>query len=229
MSLEAVLFDAGNTLVYAHAGRLAEIFRSEGSEADEGSVAEAELQARRSLHDAIKQGHVGTEPAVWHEYFTVLFKNGGVPADRMEAVGRKVRDVHAVDHLWTGVAPGTADALSALLAAGLRLGVISNADGRMEDVLERAGLRSFFEFVVDSEVIGVEKPDPAIFAEGCRRLALPPASCLYVGDLYPVDYVGATAAGMSAVLLDPLGLHDQRVPTVASLAELPSFVAARSA
>ena len=225
MSLEAVLFDAGNTLVYAHPGRLAEIFRSEGSEADEGTVADAELQARRRLHDGIKQGHAGTEPEVWHEYFVALFRNGGVPADRMEAVGRKVRDVHAVDHLWTAVATGTEDALSALLAAGLRLGVISNADGRMEAVLERCGLRSFFEFVVDSEVVGVEKPDPAIFAEGCRRLALPPASCLYVGDLYPVDYVGATAAGMSAVLLDPLGLYDHSVPTVTSLSELPGYVA----
>ena len=225
MSVEAVLFDAGNTLVYAHPGRLAEIFRSEGSEVDEDRVADAELQARRSLNAAIKQGHAGTEPHVWHEYFTALFRNGGVSPDRMEAVGRKVRDIHAVDHLWTGVAPGTEDALSALLAAGLRLAVISNADGRIESVLERCGLRPYFEFVVDSEVVGVEKPDRAIFMEGCRRLDLSPASCLYVGDLYPVDYVGATAAGMSAVLLDPLGLYDHRVPTVASLSELPDYVA----
>jgi HAD superfamily hydrolase (TIGR01549 family) len=225
MSFEAVLFDAGNTLVHAHPGRLTEIFRSEGSDADEDSVAEAELQARRVLHDAIKQGHAGTEPEVWHEYFVALFRRGGVPADRMEAVGRKVRDVHAVDHLWSGVAQGTEEALSSLLSAGLRLGVISNADGRMEALLERCGLGRYFEFVVDSQVVGVEKPDPAIFREGCRRLGLPPASCLYVGDLYPVDYVGATGAGLSAVLLDPLGLCDHQVPTVASLSELPAYVA----
>lgn len=225
MSLRAILFDAGNTLIYADPARMAEIFRSEGSEADAGTVADAELKARRALHDAIRDGHVGTEPEVWHEYFVALFRHGGVSPDRMEAVGRRIREVHAVDHLWTQVEPGTEEALGALLDARFRLGVISNADGRIEKVLERCGLRPFFEFVVDSEIVGAEKPDPVIFQEGCRRLGLPADSCLYVGDLYPVDYLGATAAGMSAVLLDPLGLHDHRAPTIASLTELPSYAA----
>jgi len=227
--IRAVLFDAGNTLIYADPARMAEIFRSEGSEADTSTVAGAELRARRSLHEAIKDGHVGTEPEVWHEYFVALFRHGGVSPDRMEAVGRRIREVHAVDHLWTHVAPDTEAALDALREAGMRLGVISNADGRIEEVLERCGLRPYFEFVVDSQVVGVEKPDPAIFQEGTRRLGLPAEACLYVGDLYPVDYLGATAVGMSAVLIDPLGLHGHRAPTIGALTELPSYVASLAA
>ena len=108
----------------------------------------------------------------------------------------------------------------ALRDAGYRLAVISNADGRVAGVLREVGLDPFFEFVLDSAVVGVEKPDPEIFREGCRRLELDPARCLYVGDLYPVDYLGATGAGLEAVLLDPLGVHRARAPTVGTLGEL---------
>ena len=229
MNVEAVLFDAGNTLVYAETERMAEIFRSQGADVDADAVARGELKARRILHDAIKDGHAGTEAEVWNRYFLALFQAAGVPADRIEEVGRRIYEVHAADHLWTGVAPGTEEALGALRDAGQRLAVISNADGRIEEVLVRCGLRPHFEFVLDSEIVGVEKPDPAIFAEACARLGLLPASCLYVGDLYPVDYIGATGAGMQAVLIDPLGLHEHRAPTVASLGDLPAHVASLTA
>lgn len=224
MTLSAVLFDAGNTLVYAHPGRMAEIFRAAGAPATPETVRTAERAARRLLHDAVRDGHAGTEPEVWGAYFAALLDGSGVPDGGREAAGRGIRDVHASDHLWTWVEPGTAEALQTLRDDGLRLGVISNADGRMEAVLEEVGLRPFFEFVVDSERVGVEKPDPRIFREGCRLLDLPPEACLYVGDLYPVDYVGATGAGLQAVLLDPLGVHADRAPTIPDLQALPAYV-----
>ena len=85
--------------------------------------------------------------------------------------------------------------------------------------------RVHFEFVVDSELFGVTKPDPEIFLEGCRRMGLPPEECLYVGDLYPVDYLGATRAGLQAVLFDPWDFHVGEAPRIRSLGELPSLLA----
>ena len=205
--------------------RLARIFTEAGWPADGERVRAAELAARRRLHEAIRDGHVGTEPEVWREYFSSLFEGVGVGPEGRGDVGRRIRDVHAADHLWTYVAEGTVDALRALSAQGHRLAVISNADGRMEELLDRVGLRRHFEFVLDSEKVGVEKPDPAIFLEACRLLDLPPSACLYVGDLYPVDYLGAVGAGLNAVLLDPMGFHEGRAPRVATLGELPAFVA----
>lgn len=184
----------------------------------------AERVARTLLHDAVAEGHAGTEPEVWREYFLRLFRESGVPEEGLEGVGRRLREVHAREHLWTWVEEGTDDALEALAGAGHRLGVISNADGRVEGVLEAVGLRHHFEFVVDSEVVGVEKPDPAIFQEACRRLELSPEECLYVGDLYPVDYLGARRAGMGAVLLDPSGYHRERAPGVPALADLGPYI-----
>lgn len=220
----AILFDAGNTLVYADPVRLAEIFRGVGAEVDEEGVQGAELRARRILHESVRRGHAGTEPEVWRGYFERLFLEAGVPGEGMEAAGQRLREAHRRDHLWTGVAPGTHETLEALAEAGHRLAVISNADGRMEALLERVGLTRHFEFVLDSEVAGVAKPDPAIFQAATARLELDAAECLYVGDLYPVDYLGAKGAGLDAVLLDPLGMHGERAETVASLPELPAFV-----
>ncbi|GMV04203.1 MAG: hypothetical protein AMXMBFR53_04840 [Gemmatimonadota bacterium] len=204
---------------------MAELLAAAGAKADAQGVAAAELEARRALHAALDQGVADTEPTVWRDYFGAIFRGAGVPDAGMEEAGRLLREVHAHDHLWTHVAEGTHEALTALAGAGYRLGVISNADGRVEGVLEEVGLRRHFEFVVDSELFGAEKPDPSIFLEGCRRMGLPPAACLYVGDLYPVDYLGATRAGLGAVLLDPLGLHEGRAPRVAALGELEAFLA----
>jgi len=204
---------------------MADIFAAAGADTDAERVAAAEREARRALHRALDQGHADTEPLVWKAYFAAIFSGAGGPDERMEEAGRLLREVHARDHLWTRVAEGTEEALAALSEAGYRLGVISNADGRVEGVLEEVGLRRHFEFVVDSELFGAVKPDPSIFLEGCRLMDLPAESCVYVGDLYPVDYLGATRAGLGAVLLDPLGLHEGRAPRIGVLGELGAFLA----
>ena len=222
--LRAVLFDAGNTLVRIDPERMRSVYRAAELKLDRDRFHEAELRARSVLHDGVRRGHKGTEPEVWRAYFERLFALTGVPARAMDAVSDGVRREHAADHLWTSAVPGTAETLRSLSGAGYRLGVISNADGRMEAALDRAGLRALVEFVIDSEVVGVEKPDPGIFEAGCDAMGLPPGACVYVGDLYPVDYVGARGAGLEAVLVDPLGVHSGRAETVSALPELPDWL-----
>jgi len=223
--VRAVLFDAGNTLVYADGDRMADILRSVGTDTDGPGVRTAEREARRHLHLALGSDGRDTQPRVWADYFAEIFRRTGVPEDRMAEAGRILTETHGQDHLWTQVAAGTTEALSTLGEAGFRMGVISNADGRIEALLDEVGLLGHFEFVVDSEVFGATKPDEEIFLEGCRRMGLPPRECLYVGDLYPVDYLGATAAGLQAVLFDPWDFHDGKAPRIRSLGELPGFLA----
>lgn len=204
---------------------MADMLRAVGAETDGPRVRAAEREARRLLHRALGSEGRDTQPEVWKNYFAAIFSETGVPRDRMREAGRLLTETHAGDHLWTQVAEGTTETLSALAAAGYRLGVVSNADGRMEALLASVGLRDHFEFVVDSELFGAAKPDPSIFLEGCRRMGLPPERCLYVGDLYPVDYLGATRAGLRAVLFDPWGFHDGATPRIRSLGELPALLA----
>ena len=131
----------------------------------------------------------------------------------MDEVGACLRALHAEGHLWCRLEPGTREALDRLRSGGLRLAVVSNSDGRVEEALAAADLRDYFDVVLDSALVGVEKPDPAIFRAALDALGVAPSQALYVGDLYDVDVVGARAAGMDAVLLLPgaaSGVHDCR-------------------
>ena len=83
--------------------------------------------------------------------------------------------------------------------------MVSNSDGRAEWHLRNAHVLEGLEFVVDSHVVGVEKPNPAIFRVALDRLGVPAARALYVGDIRSVDEGGAAAAGVHFVLIDPWG------------------------
>lgn len=154
-------------------------------------------------------------------YLEALFLEAGVPPGRMGEVRERLTELHAERHLWGGVAEGTLEALNRLRRAGLQLGVVSNSDGRVEEALSAAGLRGCFDVVIDSALVGVEKPDPAIFRAALDALRVSPGQALYVGDLYEIDVVGANAAGMPAVLLAPAGMPQPLgCATVASLRAL---------
>ena len=71
--------------------------------------------------------------------------------------------------------------------------------------MEDAGLRGHFAHVIDSAIVGAEKPDPRIFEHALEAAGASAERTLHVGDLYSVDVVGARAAGVHAVLLDPFG------------------------
>ena len=110
--------------------------------------------------------------------------------------------LHREKHLWSGVDPEVGPSLDKLLASGLRLGVVSNSDGRADEALIAADIRDRFEFVVDSQLVGFEKPDPRIFDFAFRQFGFGPQHVTYVGDLYEVDVVGARRAKTGC---DPAG------------------------
>jgi putative hydrolase of the HAD superfamily len=224
MKFQAVLFDAGNTLVFIDPEVVLPIFRTHGAVLRPETFWEAEFEARTALAERVLQGATGTEPELWHRYFVDLFRGCGVPENRLDRLGKVIRDVHRERHLWTHIDPRTRPALRRLRNAGYRLAVISNADGRIRQVMEEVGLTEFLEFVIDSEEEGVEKPHPRIFHLACDRLEVEPQACLYVGDLYPVDVLGARAAGLEAVLLDPLDRLDYPVDRIQDVAALPAFL-----
>jgi len=217
VSLRAVLFDAGNTLLFLDYGRLArEVGRALGRPLAAEDLA---LQAKPAALALERADTTDRERA--SDYLERLFLLAGVPA---EAIGQ-VRDVllrlHRQQHLWSASDERTPLALERLRNAGIRLGVVSNSDGRCEEALIAADLRKYFDVVVDSHDVGVEKPDPRIFWHALHQMAIAPADALYVGDIYEVDVVGARRAGMNVILLDPLKNHDERdAQTARSIAEL---------
>ena len=103
--------------------------------------------------------------------------------------------------------------------------MVSNSNGSVEGLLDRLGLGASLAFVIDSAVVGVEKPDPRIFRLALARAGVEPGQAVYVGDLYSVDVIGARAAGIEGILLDPRGYWGPRdcatAPTVADVVAPP--------
>ena len=224
MPIKAIIFDAGNTLIFINPRVVVPVLREHGADVDEEGLRKAEFFARTRLTRRVEEGAFGTENHIWKEYFENLLRTSGVPEDRIEETGNRIVEIYEDRHLWTHMDPSTGPALDRLLQAGYRLAVISNADGRIESLIEGAGIRDRFEFVMDSEIEGVEKPDSEIFLRACRRLGLPPGECLYVGDLYPVDVLGARKAGLEALLLDPFDGFDYPVDRLPDVSALPDYI-----
>src|SRR6476646_4576460 len=197
--LRAVLFDAGNTLLFLDYTRMADaVSRAVGVPLTGPDLAAVAPTAARAMEQSRASDR---ERAV--AYLEALFLAAGVPSARMPEVRELLMRLHGELHLWSGIAPDSHETLARLRRAGLRLGVVSNSDGRVEEALTAAGLRPYFDVVVDSALAGVEKPDPAIFRPALEALDVSAEEALYVGDLYEVDVLGANAAGMPAVLLVP--------------------------
>jgi putative hydrolase of the HAD superfamily len=90
-------------------------------------------------------------------------------------------------------------ALEELTARGMRLGVISNWDERLRELLRGLRLDNYFETIIISCEAGYSKPSPVIFERAAEGLGLPPGSVLHVGDSLEMDVRGAESAGFHAV------------------------------
>lgn len=113
--------------------------------------------------------------------------------------------------------PFTQEVLVRLQKEGYALGLISNWDASCREVLRENGLNKLLDPIVVSWEAGVEKPDRRIFEHALSLCGEAPEECLYVGDNYYDDDVGAAAAGMACCILNPpgmLGIEELRLPWV---------------
>jgi putative hydrolase of the HAD superfamily len=230
--VQTILFDAGNTLVHLDYAFIAELLAVHDHPRSPLDIRRAEYVARAAIDRALTPAMPSAarpEQLLWPgttapqpSYFDVALDALGVPADEIPAIVAALRAHNAEECLWRVVEADTADVLAELTARGYTLGVISNADGRIEADLARLGLRRHFATVVDSHVVGVEKPDRRIFELALARLGVPPTAALYVGDVFAIDVLGARGAGLTPVLMDALACYPGPVDClrIARLAEL---------
>ena len=198
MAIRNLLFDAGGTIVFPNWTAIGEVLGLDGV-----ALSAAEPEGRRLLDEAPSAG----DASRWRLYMCAVARAAGAAEPTDEALLR-LRALHDRENLWDQVPDDVVPALEAL-ACRYRLALVSNSNGTVRRKLERVGLARFFETIVDSHEEGIEKPDPRLFALALERMGrgARAAESAYVGDLYHVDVVGARAAGMAAVLLDP---HDRQ-------------------
>jgi putative hydrolase of the HAD superfamily len=222
-NLEAILFDAGGTLVRIDYALVSAAAAALGVAVSERALLRGEAAARRAV-DAMADSRgslEGTDASRIGGYFENLVRSAGLPENAVGPVVRAMQAGHAESNLWRVPLEGVYETLRGLRARGVRAAVVSNGDGRIRAKLASLGLAEHVEFVVDSHDEGVEKPDPEIFQRALGRLGVPPERAAYIGDIYSIDAVGARAAGLVPILIDPTGAYaaaDCR--TIAALPEL---------
>jgi putative hydrolase of the HAD superfamily len=142
----------------------------------------------------------------------------GIPEDRLEEAIDKLVPVWrgpSLD-LWRRILNGSIAGLRRLHHADLRLGIVSNSDGHVEEELVRDEICQLgpgqgvpVQTIVDSGVVGVAKPDPTIFDSALPSLRLDPSDVIYVGDSVKYDIRSAEAAGTTPLHFDPLSLCEE--------------------
>jgi putative hydrolase of the HAD superfamily len=216
-----VFFDYGNTLAFANLEATLAPLRTRGASPSEDQLRRAEIGARLALDDLRAHNAPNPDAAYWHLFFDRLLPNLGIPED---GVRTELISAFRTSLNWTRVLPGTEDVLQRLHAR-YQLAVISNADGSIATLLEQVGLAQYFRSVTDSGVVGHQKPAAEIFRIALDSIGAAAADSVYIGDVYSVDYVGATNVGMKAVLMDHVGAYtEMTVPRISRLVELESVL-----
>ncbi|HXJ82642.1 MAG TPA: HAD-IA family hydrolase [Candidatus Methylomirabilis sp.] len=207
----AVIFDAGNTLLQMNYLAITEYLAARGHAVKVTEVEDAEIRARVRLDADLSSG-ASTESKETHGRYLryVLLHLGIADEAEVHAIAEWRKGYNPPVGLWNRADPEAAAALRQVKSAGLIAGVISNSNGSVRSILEETGLARDLDFIIDSGIVGVEKPDPRIFRFALEHARVPPEEALYIGDIYSVDVRGARGAGLGAVLLDPRGYWGPR-------------------
>lgn len=210
--LETLFLDAGNTLISVNFERVVQTLAHHNIQTTPTELERSEAAARPHLSRAIEEDRDSTEGEKgFRRYVTHVLQQ--LPATRSLSIEEQLDLVSAITpelfkpgqslDLWNRVIPGVPEALARLRDSGRQLIVVSNSDGSIEGGLQDMGLAPYFTHILDSALVGVEKPDPRIFEEALRLAGTAPDRALHVGDIYDVDVVGAQNAGAHALLVDP--------------------------
>jgi len=220
-TVSAVLFDVGNTLHHVDHAFLAHTITSYGHPVDAQTVAVAEYQAKHAIDDLFRRAAGGDDSSRQFSYFETILAALDVPASLWTAILADLQAENRRSSLWRVMHESTPAVLAELARRGFALGVVSNADGRVAAALNEKGTASYFRAIIDSHVVGVEKPNRRIFDLAVEACGMDPERTAYVGDIYEIDVRGARAAGLVPILLDPLQRYGELdCPRITALDEL---------
>jgi putative hydrolase of the HAD superfamily len=206
--IEVVFLDAGGVLVSPDEDLIAARFTDAGFEVDPSLLFAAHYHGVHAIDRA------GSAPEVFDEYHLAYAAHLGLDPARAAEAAEVLQLLWTESGLWRHRLPGAAEGLAAIAATGVPIVIVSNADGTVADVLARTGLLQVgpgpgieVAAIIDSGAVGVAKPDPAIFELALAAAGTTADRAIHVGDAYQYDVRGARAAGVRAVLVDPLGLR----------------------
>jgi putative hydrolase of the HAD superfamily len=215
--IEAIFIDLGNTLRVllkdeAHMARARQaIVRL--VETNEDPVAFCQkLDERYKIYRkwAFENMKEALEGELWTRWMVPEF-----PADKIAPLGAELTYQYRQSMGRRVVVDGGREVVDELQKRGYALGIISNLIGTREipDWLVAEGFAPYFKSVALSSVLGIRKPDPAIYLEAARRAGVEPGNCAYVGDNLKRDVTGTRAAGfgMLVIMISPKELAEATI------------------
>ena len=236
--IDTVFFDAAGTLFRVRGsvgeiyGRYAARFGFEGGndELIQKQIQESFVAALGETTPLVFSGEAETgieelEKQWWQQLVRDTFVPVGL-FPRIEEFFDTVYEVFRTSEAWQ-LEPNCEEALSDLLKKGVKLGVVSNFDSRIDDLLEELGIRQLFEAVIVSSRAPAAKPSPLIFHHALGQVGSQAERSMHIGDSIGHDYKAAKSAGLLALLYDPRDRFSAQLAEnrIRSLTEVSSFLA----
>ncbi len=202
-----LLLDAGGVLLFIDQDYLSRLADEHGSQVEARRFYEEHF---RLVHwfDTYVSTHRRFLSDLGGPYSQILLRLVGLSEEAAAQVAQMAEARNERRHLWEFTFPWVVETLDQLKDEGYRMSIVSNADGRVEEELHNLEMRGYFERVYDSEVVGVEKPEPGIYELALSDLGLRPEEAVFVGDMFYIDIWGANRVGIPGLHLDPLGLYE---------------------
>lgn len=223
--IQAVIFDIDNTL-YSYDDAHAVAWKALCGYAWEHLNMDTEqFQRRHAQAQAIVTQRLGADCAALHDRqlrYQVLLEEAGKPLHHAIAMN---------DLYWSQLinaakpSPGILECLAFLKEKGYTIGVGTDMtiDYQLKK-LEALRLLPYFDFIVSSEEVNVEKPHPKLFACCAEKAGAAMENCLFIGDSLKKDVLGARAAGMQALWYCPeegARLQQPEIPSICHYDALP--------
>ncbi len=212
--MDAVILDVGGVLLVPHFETVNPALEPFGASLDVAGAERAHYFGTRELDAASDEPY-----AERTAYLTGYVAAAGVEESRQPEAIERIRKAWAQPNIdvWRQHVRGSVDGLRRLAARGVKLGIISNSDGTVEEQLRRGEICQVGEglgvpvlAIIDSGVVGVSKPAADIFRHALDPIAVDAERALYVGDTVRYDVRGARAAGLVPVHFDPYELCRER-------------------
>jgi HAD superfamily hydrolase (TIGR01509 family) len=220
--------DAGNTVIFLDHAQVAQVLDAQGFHCEIPALIDAEGYAKRVL------GTDREAPAIegfsihrgWSVMVRTMIERAGVsPAQSPDCV-RALWTEHDRLNLWRRVPDGLKESLLALRACGVQTCIVSNSEGKLRGLFAQLEILDCFDHIVDSALVGVEKPDPKIFAHALALAGCDAAHAIHLGDTVATDVDGAANAGLRTALIDPWGHYANLYPELLRVADVSTVVSA---
>lgn len=182
------------------------------------------IQINADLWHKYGDGKVTKEELRDHRFHHTLLKHG---IDDYELSKTLSNEYIERSPRQTALFPGAKETLAQLQKDGYRLHIITNGFKEVQHIkLERSGISSFFEEILCSEEVGVNKPNRSIFEAALKRTDCSSQEAVMIGDDWKADIIGALNAGWTAIHFDPEHKYkkEREIPRIRSLGELPEVI-----